>query len=173
MIDFHFVPPDLRRLDAAHAELIACGVWEDERPMGGLAGLLDWRLAGKLSRLSRDGFLSGARGEVLFVPGRPRLPFDKVLVFGCGPRAAFDDEAFRTIMKKLTESLEGLRIRRAVVELPGRAGDAIDPERATEIVLEYIDASQEHDAWWLVERPDAQQRITEKAQDERRRARRI
>src|SRR5262249_732244 len=79
MMDVDFVAPDLRRLEAAtQAELVACAIWEDERPMTGLAGLLDWRLAGRLSRLARDGFLAGTLGEVLFVPGRPRLPFEKV-----------------------------------------------------------------------------------------------
>jgi hypothetical protein len=174
MIELHFVPPDLRRLDAlAQTELVACGVWEDERPMTGLAGLLDWRLGGRLSHLAREGFLTGALGEALFVPGRPRLPFEKVLVLGCGPRGKFGDDPFRTVLAKLMASLEGLRVRRAVIELPGRAGAAVDPERAAEIVIERVDASPDHDAWWLVEHAEAQQLIAQRAQDERRRARRI
>jgi hypothetical protein len=170
-MDFRFATPGLRGLDETTAELLVCGVWEDQRPMGGLAGLLDWRLAGRLSGLAREGFLRGDLGEVLCIPGRPRLPFDKVLVLGLGTRSGFDEEAFRTALTRLIRSLEGLHVRRAVVELPGRADEAIEPERAAELVLEAVGDSEAHDAWWLVEGPDAQRRISHRSQDERRRTR--
>ena len=171
-MDFRFVAPDLRRLDEASAELCACAIWKEERPIVGLAGLLDWRLAGRLSKLARDGFLQGELGEVMFLPGRPRLPFDKILVLGLGDRKSFGEDAFRAATMKLIKSLEGMHVRRAVVELPGRADGMMDAERATELVLECVGDSLAHDAWVLVERPDAQKRITQRAQDERRRNRR-
>jgi hypothetical protein len=172
-VDLRFVTPDLRRLDETSAELVACAIWKGERPMRGLAGLLDWRLAGRISRLARERFVDGERGELLCVPGRPRLPFDKILVMGLGARASFDDAVFRESVQQLLRSLEGLNVRRAVVELPGRADGAIEPERATEIVLECVSDSPDHDAWWLVEAEEAHARITARAQDERRRSRRI
>jgi hypothetical protein len=170
-MDFRFVPPDLRHLDEASAELVACTVWQEERPLSGLAGLLDWRLAGRLSKLVRDGFLKGELGEVMFLPGRPRLPFDKVLLLGLGIRTSFDDDVFRQATKSLMRSLEGMRVRRAVVELPGRAGDLMEAERAAELVIECIGDSVAHDAWVLVEGAEAQKKMT-RAQDERRRNRR-
>jgi hypothetical protein len=171
-LDFHFLEPDLRTLDAANAELLACAMWSDERPMRGLCGLLDWRLAGRLSALAQSGFLAGSLGEALLVPGKPQLPFEKVLVLGMGPRVDFGDDAFRSVVTRLLRALEGLRVRRAVVELPGRASDAIAAERATEILFECLGQSSEHDAWWLVEEPDAAKRVAARAQDERRRSRR-
>ena len=140
--------------------------------MRGLAGLLDWRLAGRLSRLQRDAYLVGELGEVLCVPGRPRLPFDKLLIFGLGSRSAFDEDAFRGVVKHLLHALEGLQVRRAVVELPGRADGAITAERAAEMLLECVAESPAHDAWWLVEDADAEKRMMQRAQDEQRRARR-
>ena len=137
--------------------------------MRGLAGLLDWRLAGRLSILARDGFLVGEVGEVLFVPGRPRLPFEKVLVMGLGARSGFGEETFRQVIQHLLRSLEGLHVRRAVIELPGRADAMIEPDRAAEIVLECVGDSPAHDSWWLVEEGEAQKRIARRALDERRR----
>jgi hypothetical protein len=169
-MELRFVAPDLRRLDDAQAEVVACGIWEEERPLGGLAGLLDWRLAGKLSRLARDGFLRGKLDEVLFVPGRPRLPFDKVLVLGLGRRDQFGDSAFRTAVRRLVATLEGLHARRAIVELPGRGDDAVTAERACELAIEHVAPREDHDAWILVEAPDAQKRVAQRAQDERRRS---
>jgi hypothetical protein len=171
-VELHFLAPELRVLDDASAELCVCSIWNDERPIRGLAGLLDWRLGGRLSELLRAGFVSGRRGEALLVPGKPHLPFEKVLVIGLGSRGSFGDEAFREGLLRLARTLTGLRVRRAVVELPGRASESIDPERAITITLECLGDSQDHDAWWLVEAPEAQKRIERRAADERRRVRR-
>jgi len=169
-VDFRFVPPDLRKLDVDGVELIACGAYSDERPMHGLAGLLDWRMAGKLSALAKADFLRAELGEVLLVPGRPRLPFDKVLVLGLGARAAFGEPALQRAVERLSQTLEGLHVRRAVVELPGRADDRIPPERAVELVLERVGDSAAHDAWWLVEEPEGQRRVEQRVHGDRRRA---
>jgi hypothetical protein len=158
-VELQFVPPDLERLDMASAEVVVCTAWRDLRPCPGLAGLLDWRLAGRLSRLLREEFAFGALGEILCVPGRPRLPFDKVLVLGLGERAHFGPDTFRAAVGRLCTTLEGLRVRRAVVELPGRGDDAISPEVAAELALGCIGTSPVHDAWWLVEPPAAEQVI--------------
>jgi len=171
-MELRFVNPDLRSLDGSGVELLACSVWSDQRPMRGVAGLLDWRLAGALSRLARTGFLAGELGEVVFVPGRPRLHFDKVLVFGLGARSGFGEGTFRDVLGHLLRALGGLRVRRAVVELPGRAEGLLDAERARELVLESLGDSEDNDVWWLVEPPEAQRRMAERAQDERRRSRR-
>jgi hypothetical protein len=104
--------------------------------------------------------------------GKPRLPFDKVLLVGLGARESFDDGACRKAIDALLRTLEGLSVKRAIVELPGRAGDRIAPERAAEIVLEATRDSEAHDAWYLVESAGAQAKIVVRGHDERRRDRR-
>ena len=170
-MDFRFVAPDLRELDVANAELLACCIWSDVRPVRGTAGLIDFRLAGRLSRLSRERFLLGASGEVLLVPGRPKLPFDKVLVFGLGTRASFSEGAYNGAVNHIARALEGLAVLRAVVELPGRADGALTPERAAELLVPAI-ASDAHDAWWLVESAEAQRRMGARLEQDRRNVRR-
>jgi len=139
--------------------------------MKGFAGLLDWRMGGRLSALLKSRFMGGELGESVIVPGKPHVPFEKVLVVGLGPRAEFDDSTFRTAVVHLARTLEGLRVRRTVVELPGRSSEAIDPERAITLTLECVGASPEHDVWWVVDKPAAQEPIEARAADERRRAR--
>lgn len=169
MLDLRFVPRALRSLDEVSAEVIACGIYRDERPLAGLAGLLDWRLAGRLSRLAKQGFLLGEVGEVLALPVRPRLPFDKLLVAGLGPRGAFGDATFKKVLERTLDSLEGLHVKKAIVELPGRGDDAIAAERAAEILLDLI-GDDERDALTFVEDPSDQQRIEKRAQERRRSA---
>lgn len=170
-MEIHVVAPELRRLDETSAELCACSLWADVRPMRGLAGLLDWRLGGRLSALLKTGFLSGRRGEALLVPGKPHVPFEKVLVVGLGTRSEFDHAAYREAVRHMARALEGLQVRRAVVELPGRAGGEIDPDDAITMALECVGDSSQHDSWWLVEEPAVQRRIERRAAEERRRVR--
>jgi hypothetical protein len=152
--------PELRRIDDANVELCACTIWSDERPMRGFAGLLDWRMGGRLSALLKSKFMRGDFGETLLVPGKPHLSFDKVLVFG-----------LRESVLRIARALEGMRVRRAVVELPGRAAGAIEPEDAITLALDCLGTSSEHDAWWLVEDAVSQRRVVERATEERRRVR--
>lgn len=170
-MELRFVSPDLRALDERPAEVIACCVWSDERPMRGLAGLLDWRLSGRVSRLAKERFVKGDVGEIVCMQGKPRLPFDKVLLVGAGTREAFDVESCRRATGALLHALEGLNVKRAVVELPGRSGDRIAPEVAAEIVLDATRDSEAHDAWFLVEGAEAQAKIASRANEERRRER--
>jgi hypothetical protein len=171
-MQLEFVARDLRRIDELSAELVACCVWQDERPFRGLAGLLDWRLGGKLSILARSGFISGRADEVLLVPGRPRVRFEKVLIMGLGARAEFGEDGFASAVGRLLRALAGLNVRRAVVELPGRGDDAIDPARATELLFEQAKPEEHFDAWWLVESPEAEKVMRARSRDELQRARR-
>ena len=68
--------------------------------------------AGRISRLIQAGFATGKVGEVLLVPGKPKLPFDKILLSGIGKRSEFNDPVFRTVLNKILRTLEGLRAHR-------------------------------------------------------------
>ena len=172
-MELRFVTPDLRRLDEVASEVLACGVFADERPHRGAAGLVDWRLSGTVSRLIGDGFVTGHRGEVVMLPLRPKLPFDKALLFWLGPRESFTDVVFRDIAAHMLRAVEGLCARTAVVELPGRHRAAIDAERATDILLELAGGRPEHDVWTLIEPIEDQKRITARMSEQRRRDRLI
>lgn len=160
--EVHFVEPDLRAIDTASAEVIACTMWSDERPMRGLAALLDWRLAGRLSALVKSGFMRGEADEVVLVPGRPKLPFEKVLVLGLGARTAFGDDVVRKVLARLGRALEGLNVKRALVELPGRASGDLTPEHAADLLLECAETALEEEAWTLVDTTDAEEPITKR-----------
>jgi hypothetical protein len=173
-MELHFVAPELRRLDELTTEALACCLYSDALPPRGVVGLLSWRLAGRIERLLEGGFLTGQAGEVLLLSGRPRLTADKVLLFGLGPRASFDEVAFERVAERVLDALAGLCIRSAVIELPGRHDDALAPEQAAD---RFLACAARHgdafDAFVLVERPAAQRHIHQHMIEERRRIRRI
>src|SRR5262245_27609004 len=135
-MEFRFVAPDLHRLDETPGDLVACGVFEDRRPVQGLAGLLDWRLAGRLSQLLARSFAQGSKGEPLLLTARPRLRFDKMLVLGLGPRDRFNEGVFAEAIDTLLRIAGNLRANKVVVELPGRGDDVCTPTRAADLLVE-------------------------------------
>ncbi|MEZ4446409.1 MAG: M17 family peptidase N-terminal domain-containing protein [Polyangiaceae bacterium] len=173
-MELHFVSPHLDELDALESEVLACAAWEDRRPPDGVAGLCDWRLAGRISALMRQGAFVGRLGEVTMIPGRPRLSFDKILLFGAGPRERFDEKRFLEVMHHMLDVIAGLRCRLAVVQLPGRQSDLVKAERATDMLLEVVmrDSRRRHDVWTLIEDAEARRRIELHMIEERRRIRR-
>jgi len=172
-VELRFVTPQLASLDELDSEVLACTIWSDARPSHGVAGLCDFRLAGRISDLERAGQLTGDLGEVSLLPGKPRLTFDKLILFGAGPRKDFGEETFRRVIQEMLETMEGLSTRVSVVELPGRHEDLIPAERAADILLACAGRSPNHDVWTLVEGADGRQRITQHMIEERRRVRRV
>jgi hypothetical protein len=163
-----FVAPQLAQLDRLESEVLVACVYEDARPAHGVAGLYDWRLCGRLSRLMQEQFLTGQVGEVLMLPGKPRTSFDKLVLFGAGERSSFDEARFVRIATGMLGTLSSLRARSAVVELPGRFDGRIAPARAAELLLASVASSDEHDTWTLIERP-ADQALIEAQLAERQR----
>ncbi|HEU4411094.1 MAG TPA: M17 family peptidase N-terminal domain-containing protein [Polyangiaceae bacterium] len=172
-MELRFLNPDLRPLDGHPTEVLVGNLFAGERPPRGVAGLVNWRLGGRVDGLIESGFLTGDRGEVLLLPGRPRLEADKVLLFGLGGREGFDDAAFDLVADKLLDTLLGLCVRSAVVELPGRHDEALAPERAADRFLAAAAArGGAFDAFVLVDGVEAQKRIQHHMVEERRRVRR-
>lgn len=172
-MELRFVPPDLRRLDEVGTEIIACGFFADERPPHGTLGLIDWRTAGWLSRFLQRGRMKGTLGEVSMLALRPKLPFDKAIVFGLGERASFDEAAYRATISLMLATFEGLFARSAVVELPGRHVGALTAEHAADIALELAAERPDHDVWTLIEQPEDEKRIVTHMIEQRRRVRRL
>jgi len=119
-VDVAFVTPDLRRLDELKSEALALSFFEDERPLRGALGLVDWRMCGQISRLLLRGRASGAFGEAVLVPTRPRLPFEKLFLFGAGRIGELDEARFEAVVGRMLETLDRARVRASVVALPGR-----------------------------------------------------
>ena len=170
-MDVRFVQPDLRRFDELKSEALSLPFFADERPLAGALGLVDWRLAGQISRLILRGRISGAPGERVLVPARPKLPFEKLFLFGLGHRASFDEAVFESSVRTLFETLGKAHVRASVCALPGRAVGLVAPERAMELFLRLSGPEPEQDEITLVEDTEAQKVMAPIVERERRRAR--
>lgn len=81
--------PGLEALDTLHGfETLCCFISEDDRPLSGAVGFLDWRLCGALSKILVSGFFVGAPGDKLLVPTEERISARRVFVVGLGHTSA-------------------------------------------------------------------------------------
>ena len=135
-MEVHFAPPDFVSLDQLKTETLCLPLFVDERPLRGVAGLIDWRLCGRISELLVNGKLRGDVGEAVLMPARPRLTPERLLWLGAGERDHLDEARFREFVRALMERLVRLRVRSASLVLPGRALDRVKAAQAMEWFLE-------------------------------------
>jgi Cytosol aminopeptidase family, N-terminal domain len=117
-MELSYYPLTMEALDQADAEALCLFVSEDERPLTGLAGLVDWRLSGRLSRMIRAGLVIGAAGEALLTPPGMRLAFKKLFVFGLGNARGEDELAGR--LADALRRLSTAGVKDAALQLPAR-----------------------------------------------------
>lgn len=127
---------DLARWDEADREALLVGVFEDERPLRGAAGLCDWRLGGRLSRLLRRDRLRGVAGESLLMPPGRRLRFRRLVLFGLGASGGYDEARCRADARRMRQVAADAGIVDYAVELPGRALERLPARRAVELWLD-------------------------------------
>jgi hypothetical protein len=89
--------------DRMKDEVVAVFFFEDDRPLSGPAGLLDWRLNGALTRLLVEGRAVGRPGERVLVRGNGKLEAPWVLFAGGGKRPGLEvgvsDDAIRGLLE--------------------------------------------------------------------------
>ena len=84
---------DLEGLDSLKLESLAVFVFQDVRPLRGVAGYIDWRLCGALSRLIMAEHFGGRRSEHVLMPVTGTLNIERLFIFGLGPLRTFSQSA--------------------------------------------------------------------------------
>ena len=153
------LPLDLARWDEAKRDCLVLPVFRDDRPLRGAAGLVDWRLCGKLSRLLRESKATADAGETMLLPPGRRLKFTRILWFGLGDAKGYNEDRFRKDLGWILSVVQKAGVSDWAVQMPGRASGLIGARRAIEIVLEDQDLASQPLA--IVEDPAGQKDIAE------------
>lgn len=134
------LPLDLVRWDDAPADALVLPTFADDRPLRGAAGLADWRLCGRLSRLIKSQRVDSARGESLMLPPGHRLPFRRVMWFGLGDSRGYGEERYRADAIWIAEVLAAAGITDYAIQAPGRSVGLLGARRALELMLDAVPA---------------------------------
>jgi hypothetical protein len=113
-------PLELPTLDALAVDALAVFVGPDERPLRGLGGLLDWRLAGRLSQVLDDGLFAGDDAESLLMPTNGTVPAPRVFCFGTGSLDAADatSSGFTEVARRAATGLARAGVKSLALGLP-------------------------------------------------------
>jgi hypothetical protein len=132
-----FLPQDLGKWDdlASPEEALVLTLFSDERPLRGAASACDWRLCGRLSRLLKSGRLHGESGEVMLYPPGPRLPFQRLVLFGLGPSGSFDLLSAQQSTRRILDVVAQMGLKRFGIVLPGRSMGKVGARQAAEVLL--------------------------------------
>lgn len=130
------LPLDLSRWDEANRDCLVLPVFQDDRPLRGAAGLADWRLCGRLSRLIKANRATGDAGETLLLPPGRRLRWKRLMWFGLGEAKGYSDDRFRKDIRWIRDVVKGAGASDWSMQAPGRASGMIGARRAVELMLE-------------------------------------
>ena len=129
------VPPALAEIDRLDHDTLVVSHFEGDRPLRGLAGLIDWRMNGMLNRYVVQGRTTGAFQELVMMPGHHRLHYERILVLGLGGRREFSPERYRQATSFLLSRLRMLGSTSFTLGLPGLDALRIPPRQASSIWL--------------------------------------
>jgi hypothetical protein len=156
-VNVSFLASDLGKWDQLEGgaesaiDTLVLPFFADERPLRGAAGLCDWRLCGRLSRLLQTARVAGKWGEATLYPptvapgGARRLPFQRLLLVGLGAAERFDEKAAHEASRAIVEKMRRLGLSRYALVPPGRSTGRLSARRALEIYLDEVAAARQQD----------------------------
>lgn len=125
-------------IDIQECDFLACGFFSDERPLKGSAGLVDWRLNGRLSRLLKERKITGQWEEVILIPTQGRIFPKLVLLFGFGNLRQYSYLKVREISMYILNTLSRLKASNVCLSLPYSEDYNVDCGKLVEVLIEGI-----------------------------------
>lgn len=98
-------------IDEAPGRMVLATFCEDQRPLKGSVGLIDWRLNGKVSDLILKNHITGEFADSLMMPSQGRLVAKEILLFGLGKQGQLSEERFEQIFPLLIQKVIKLKSR--------------------------------------------------------------
>jgi len=119
-------------IENIECQTMVLGFFEDERPLRGLTGLVDWKMNGLLSNMIIKGFCDGHKGEKILIATEGRLPFKKILLMGLGKTEAFDLEDLADTGKDMAETAYKIGSTQLATQVPGPESRGADYSKRVE-----------------------------------------
>lgn len=109
-------PATMDAVDALRVDTLAICLTADVRPLRGAAGLIDWRMCGRISKLITSGKITGRADETLLTTSN--LPgVARVFLFGFGPSERVETQC-RSRFEHMVEVLQNAGATSVAVSLP-------------------------------------------------------
>jgi len=130
-------------IDRIETEAVVLPFFSDERPLKGAAGLIDWRMRGKISKLISEGRISGAKGESTLILPDYRISAKKILMTGLGDSSRFNEMELKEAGSKIIQQITHINVKEFTVALPPKKLSSLESTDATGALIRGIVASLE------------------------------
>lgn len=120
-------------------------VWEDQRPLQGIAARADWRLNGFLSRLVQGERFSGKAGDWLLVHTQGRLPFTHLFLVGLGRSDDHGSARARAALEGIAGKVALAGLHSFAIDLDEVVAGAVDPDKTLVTFLDALSDSYPED----------------------------
>ncbi len=126
----------IEEVDLQECDLLVTGFFQDERPLKGACGLIDWRLNGMLSRFLKEGRMTGEWQETTLIPSRGRVTPPLILLLGLGKVRDYSYLRLRELFPYVFETLKNLRTAKNCFSFPYDGGYNVDCGKSAEVLIE-------------------------------------
>ncbi len=123
-------------VDLQECELLVTGFFQDERPLKGTSGLIDWRLNGTISHLLKERKMTGEWQETTLIPSRGRVIPPLILLLGLGKVRDYSTLRLRDLFPRLFETLRNLKSSKVCLSFPSNEKYNVDSGKSAEVLLE-------------------------------------
>jgi hypothetical protein len=125
-------------IDVQECDVLVTGFFQDERPLRGSSGWIDWRLNGMLSRFLIRKRLTGEWQETTLIPSQGRVMPRMVLLLGLGKVKEYSYLRMRELSPYLLETLKKLNASNVCLSLPYEESYNVDCGKLVEVLIEGI-----------------------------------
>ncbi len=125
-------------VDLQECDILSIGLFQDERPLKGSSGWIDWRLNGILSRFLIEKRLTGDWKETTLIPSHGRVVPPIILLFGLGKVRDYSYLRLRELSSYLLETLKNLKTPNICLSLPYEERYNVDCGKSAEVLVEGI-----------------------------------
>jgi hypothetical protein len=126
----------IEEVDLQECDLLVAGFFQDERPLRGASGLVDWRLNGMLSRFLKEGRMTGEWQETTLIPSHGRVTPPLILLLGLGKVRDYSYLRLRELFPYLFETLKNLKTAKICFSFPYDGGYNVDCGKSVEVLIE-------------------------------------
>jgi len=125
-------------IDVQECDILVSGFFQDERPLKGSSGWVDWRLNGMLSRFLIEKRLTGDWKETTLIPSQRRIIPRMILLFGLGRVREYSYLRLRESSSYLIAILKKLNFSNICLSFPYEESYNVDCGKLTEVLIEGI-----------------------------------
>jgi len=125
-------------VDFQECELLVAGFFQDERPLKGTSGLIDWRLNGTISHLVKGGRITGEWQETTLIPSHGRVIPPLILFLGLGKVRDYSTLRLRDLFPRFFDTLRNLKSSKVCLSFPSDEKYNVDCGKSAEVLLEGI-----------------------------------